>query len=359
MIFTDLMVDHHIIPIAAGERPQAPAITPRGFETWMFTLLMSFPDRESRRLAKVVDAWKIFDVRANDFVPRVLPRECFPKKRDERIYQGWTEVTEDFADESEEEEPNNAPRMLEGQARGRAYSVHGSMAPPPLQPPPPGPPADAPAPAPAPPPHDPRKRTGPRPYPGPEEYPEPPPVESPTTERYTRANPYAAAAPNPAVWREDVNPRPTLGESDPAAGPPRRARSTKGVRPTGAGQPQPQARPAKPRRGRSVRPPRTRELSPGAGGRYQSDEEEEGRGYPEGYGRKYDGDGLYDDPSLPLRTTTPGGHRHHREQSRPPPGRGRPERPEKDIASYSYQDQYEKENRPPGSQSARRSGRWA
>lgn len=455
----DLNVEHHLVPVERNGRPVAPGLTYCGFETWMFTLLMAFPDREAQRLAKVVETWKIFDVRANDFVPTVLPRECFPANRDETIYQGWMEIAHDVYEDLSDDE-GRPPRMLpeaphtaapppaptpappppqsqphrqppppqdprEQPRRGRGYSMRErepprmseplsppirddrpplmrempppmrekmpreSMPPsmrdqmpptPPAAPPtketPPTPPSDAAPPPPAapfspdPPPLT-RKRTS-RPYgmtniPV-DEFtpPEKPPVESPTTERY-RA-PYAAAA-NPG-WREELNPRPTLGEDGPSGHPPTRSRSTKGLRTSSSAAP-----PPKPRRGRSIRPSRRdRDYSPQ--GRYYSDEEDDIRLDPYARPGRYEGelwdpysdDSLcdcadclrYDDPSPPpLRATTPRGSRYHaREPSRGPPTRGRDRPTKEDLSAYSYQDQYEREAGH-GSKRERRSGRWA
>lgn len=95
------------MPPASDQKPCIPALTPRGFETWMFTQLMSNPNRESARLQKIVSSWAIQDTKENRRYPKMIPRRCFPEKEDQIIRDGWWRVWEefppDFEDESEEE----------------------------------------------------------------------------------------------------------------------------------------------------------------------------------------------------------------------------------------------------------------
>ena len=174
--------------------------------------------------------------------------------------------------------------------------------------------------------------------------------------------------------REEPNPRPTLGEEPPR--PPTRSRSVKPAKAPSSVKEAPR-RPAAPpsKRGRSAH--RRRDESD-----YSDDDYEDAAAAKyEGYGKRYEGDGLYEslnvvgyggaaaaaavaavkqhetntwalsrydqDPSPPTRTTTPhhpapSSAYHPREQSRGPPttaGRKTPA-PEKDIREYTYQDQY-------------------
>ncbi|KAI5799906.1 hypothetical protein EDC01DRAFT_524299 [Geopyxis carbonaria] len=380
-----LNVDHHLVPPSPGATPAIPGLTPNGFETWMFTQLMTAPDREARRLQKVIDRWPIFDFQAREFLPKILPRECFPPQKDPKIHAGWwTTVSEDYPQdidpESEEDKPHvplslPEPPMTKPR-RPRNYSLRGgkhhadrdSDEPEPAAAPPPPPPAvEAPPPAP---------KRGRAPYGStgvdPRDYltSEEKDISAPPgAERYAR--PYGTTG-NPS-WREDPNPRPTLGE-EPVPRPPTRSRSTRAPgAPAGAAKPSTRK---STKRGRSVRPAR-RDPSPSR--RYNSDDDDD-----DDYGPRYEADGLYappppprpraitngapehryDDRSPPTRATTPHHYRSAREPSRPPGPRGAPTPapPEKaDIREYTYQDQYERDyarRHGPGGGS-RRSGHYS
>ncbi|KAF8252213.1 hypothetical protein K440DRAFT_391523 [Wilcoxina mikolae CBS 423.85] len=346
-LFCALNVEHHLVPTKPNQPPTVPGLTPRGFEVWMFTQLMTAPEREWHRISRILEHWTIFDQGFE--MPKVIPRKCFPLAEDRAIYQGWWQAVredypEDFFDSDDERKvPLGLP---EPERRRRGYSIRGGDLPHELSPtedeskdsPPPAPPSLA------------RQRTS-RPYatkdviPDPRDFLMAEEKQNSPTERYRQ--PYGSA-PNPA-WKEDpsrrddINPRPTLGE-EPAARPPTRSRSVKASKTPASKEPLPSSRRTTTnKRGRSVH--RKREESPDA--RYISDED-----YSDGYGRRLEGDGLYE--SLYEEPPPSSSHYHHhhhpREPSRgppksrpPPPPPAAPAPVEKDIRDFTYQDQYERE----------------
>lgn len=386
-LFCALNVEHHLVPTKPNQPPTLPGLTPRGFEVWMFTQLMTAPHREWHRISRVLDQWTIFDQGTE--MPKMIPRECFPQTEDRAIYQGWWQaVREDYPEESQDsDDERKVPLGLPEpeKPRRRGYSVRGDG--PSDTPPEDNGPKDPPSPAP---PSLTRKRTS-RPYsttnvvPDPQDFLTAEEKDNSPVDRYR--SPYSPAPPGPPPgWREDarrdeVNPRPTLGEEPPR--PPTRSRS---VKPKGGSAKDSSARHAA-KRGRSVR--RRRDDSPD---RYSDDDYDDVK--YDGYGRKYEGDGLYEslhvigygaspppappvleytveektnmwalsryeDPSPPTRATTPhhpsnssaaaaAAYHHPRDPSRgPPPNRDqqlpRSSKPEKDIRDYTYQEQYEKD----------------
>lgn len=335
-LFCALNVEHHLVsPSNANQPPSIPGLTPRGFDVWMFTQLMAAPSREHQRITKILDRWTIFEQGVE--MPRLIPRECFPQGKDMAIYQGWWQaVREDFPEDSaDSDDERKLPLGLpEPEKRRRGYSRSGDLSPEA------GPdeetskesPTSAPSQAG-------RRKTG-RHYTVPisHEFLASDEKESPSVERYRQT--YASST-NPSwkdeVRREEVNPRPILGE-EPVQRPPTRAQSTRAPKPPKEAQTSTRKNV---KRGRSVH--RKRDESP------ESEDDYDDPKY-DGYGKRYEADGLYDDPSPPSQTTTPyhpssshhepPHHRHSRGLSRPPPAAGKSE---KDIKEYTYQDQYEKE----------------
>lgn len=134
-IYRALNCEHFYMPPASDQKPCIPALTPRGFETWMFTQLMSNPNREAARLQKIVSTWAIQDTKENRRYPKLIPRKCFPDKEDLIIRDGWWRVWEEFPpdyDEESEEEtlalpaPGNHPY---GPPRGQMTPPEGVEAP--------------------------------------------------------------------------------------------------------------------------------------------------------------------------------------------------------------------------------------
>jgi hypothetical protein len=374
-LFCALNVEHHLVPTKPNQPPTIPGLTPRGFEVWMFTQLMAAPTREWVRLSKVLEQWTIFDGAADQVLPKLIPRECFPPVEDRAIYEGWWQaVTEDFPSEDSvgSDDEHRVPLSLPApeKPRRRGYSIRGGEPPveatapeeDPKESPPPAPPSLT------------RKRTN-RPYsmskpypptgvvPDPHDFLTPEEKGSSPDQRFH--HPYGDAAPAPG-WREearreDINPRPTLGEEN--ARPPTRSRSVKpkGSPVTTATKDSSSRRPSGPatKRGRSAH--RRRGESPDR----CSDDEDYDQAKYDGYSKRYEGDGLYEslhvigygatkkhqetntwalcryeDTSPPTRTTTP----HHPSYHRRDPSRGPPPRTsEKDIREYTYADQYDKD----------------
>lgn len=112
-IYRALNCEHFYMPPASDQKPCIPALTPRGFETWMFTQLMSNPDRESQRLQRLVSNWNIMNTKTGQLFPKSIPRRCFPDKEDNIIANGWWRVwgefPPDYSEDSEEDEPLALP----------------------------------------------------------------------------------------------------------------------------------------------------------------------------------------------------------------------------------------------------------
>lgn len=205
-IYRALNCEHFYMPPASDQKPCIPALTPRGFETWMFTQLMSNPSREAARLQKVVSSWAIHDTKENRRHLKLIPRRCFPEKEDQIIRDGWWRVWEefppDFEDESEEETlalpaPGNhtygPPREQqmtppEGAESPFASPTHRGKKPP-MQMPMGYTEKDE---------EDERRRRG---------------ASRSKTPLERPRKPYASESGGPSTpWREDINPRPTLGD---------------------------------------------------------------------------------------------------------------------------------------------------
>jgi hypothetical protein len=328
---------------------------------------MAAPEREWLRISRILEHWTIFD--QGHEMPKLIPRKCFPQTEDRAIHQGWWQaVREDYPEDSfDSDEERKVPLSLPEPGRRRGYSIRGGDLPHAHESineddskdsPPPAPPSLT------------RQRTS-RPYstkeiPDPREFLTPDEKESSPTERFRQ--PYGSTAPNPQwkedVRRDDINPRPTLGEEPVRL--PTRSRSVKASKTPVSKEPLSSSRRAM-KRGRSAH--RKREESPDA--RYNSDDEYDEAKY-DGYGKRYEGDGLYESLHVigygaalsrapktlaaanswalsryeepPLSSSH---HYHHaREPSRGPPKSRAPPPPpplEKDIREYTYQDQYERE----------------
>lgn len=195
------------MPPASDQKPCIPALTPRGFETWMFTQLMSNPNREAARLQKIVSTWAIQDTKEGRRYPKLIPRRCFPEKEDQIIRDGWWRVWEefppDFEEESEEEtlalpapgnHPYGPPREQqmtppEGTESPFASPTHRGKKPPmqmPMQIPYPEDDGE-----------DERRRRG---------------AGRSKTPLERPRKPYASESGGNTTWREELNPRPTLGD---------------------------------------------------------------------------------------------------------------------------------------------------
>lgn len=205
-IYRVLGCEHFYVAPSREQKPTIPALTPQGFETWMFTQLMTHPSHEAARIQKIVASWPIHDTKEGRRFPKSIPRRCFPEKEDSLIFQGWWRVWEEFPPDFEEEEEEPAPLTLPapGDSNGNRY-----YGPPPLHGPLPGP-GYATAPMA-------RKGTQQKYPPNPRDLNddeldaiiESGKDKSPPIERHRK--PYASSTGNPG-WKEELNPRPTLGE---------------------------------------------------------------------------------------------------------------------------------------------------
>lgn len=371
-LFCALNVEHHLVPTKTSLVPTVPGLTPRGFEVWMFTQLMTAPHREWIRLSKVLDQWTLFD-QGRVEMPKLIPRECFPPTEDRQIFTGWWQaVQEDFpaddsvASDDEHKVPLGLPAPEKpAPGRRRRYSIRDGdiahEAPATEDDPKDSPPAATPSLT--------RKRTNrpysvSKPYPPTSAVPDPhefltPEEKSGSPEQPRFPHPYgdpATPAPAPS-WREDgrreeINPRPTLGEEPPR--PPNRSRSVKpkGPSTTTTTTKEPTGSSRRPATATTTKRGRSTHRRRGESPERYSDEEDYDQGKYDSYSKRYEGDGLYEDPSPPTRTTTPHhpSYHTHREPSRGPSSR----KADKDIRDYTYQEQYEKDYAPTVSATSRR-----
>lgn len=87
-IYRDLRCEHHLIQEHLVDLPQVPALTPKGFETWMTAMIQAHPDTEYERLSKAVLDMPISN--ADDFkerFPKELPRRLFPNQENLQAQQ--------------------------------------------------------------------------------------------------------------------------------------------------------------------------------------------------------------------------------------------------------------------------------
>lgn len=218
-IYRALNCEHFYMPPASDQKPCIPALTPRGFETWMFTQLMSDPNRESQRLQKLVANWPVINPKTGHTFPKSIPRRCFPEKEDAIIADGWWRVWEEFPRDYSEESEDETTLALPAPGGGHHYPPREQMTPPEAM--------EAPF-VPAGPPH--RGGSKKIPMTMPMSY---PPDDDEDDRRHgsSKSKSKAPRKPDPH-WREsELNPRPILGEETRAA-PPTRPHTSHGHHPS-------------------------------------------------------------------------------------------------------------------------------
>lgn len=190
------------MPPASDQKPCIPALTPRGFETWMFTQLMSDPSREAARLQKIVSTWAVQDTKENRRYPKLIPRRCFPEKEDTIIRDGWWRVWEEFPPHFDEESEGETLALP---APGdRPYGPpRNQMTPPEGAEPPFIPPA-----------HSRKKGPMSMPYPDDEEEERHRKGGKSKTPLERPRKSYASESGGNSGWREELSSRPTLGDDD-------------------------------------------------------------------------------------------------------------------------------------------------
>ena len=73
-------------------QPTLPALTPAGFEQWMMIQMSAYPDREARRLEKILAELPIHDKDKSERFPKSITRECLPAVGDESVGHRWNEA---------------------------------------------------------------------------------------------------------------------------------------------------------------------------------------------------------------------------------------------------------------------------
>ena len=87
-IYRELRCEHHLIQEHLSDTPRIPALTPRGFETWMSVMIQAYPDTEFERLSKAVLDMPISNADdARERFPKELPRRLFPSQENLQAQQ--------------------------------------------------------------------------------------------------------------------------------------------------------------------------------------------------------------------------------------------------------------------------------
>lgn len=118
-MYQDLGCEYYLIPKGAKScRPSIPALTPRGFATWMLCHISAHPDAEAKRLHQIVSELPINADGPWDGIterlPKQISRHLFPDKPDRKARSLVDDVIRDFADEFLPPQPKqsvNATRL--------------------------------------------------------------------------------------------------------------------------------------------------------------------------------------------------------------------------------------------------------
>ena len=83
-IYRDFKCQHHYTswPGRLDLRPDIPALTPGGFETWSRILIEAYPGTEYERLQKALEVFRIRDKGGS---PITINRSLFPEQADLKI----------------------------------------------------------------------------------------------------------------------------------------------------------------------------------------------------------------------------------------------------------------------------------
>jgi hypothetical protein len=86
-----------------GKRPEIPALTPLGFDTWMTLLMLAYPNEEAERLQKIVEAMPIdadgvLVERKPERLPKQLSRHLLPPEAHRESKKTLDHVLSEFKD---------------------------------------------------------------------------------------------------------------------------------------------------------------------------------------------------------------------------------------------------------------------
>jgi hypothetical protein len=77
VLYQILRCQHHLVQDEPNQPPTIPGLTPAGFAHWMTTWILAYPDQETVRLQKIVEALPInADGQTVDGKPERLPKVC-------------------------------------------------------------------------------------------------------------------------------------------------------------------------------------------------------------------------------------------------------------------------------------------
>ncbi|KAL3439426.1 hypothetical protein BDV09DRAFT_2235 [Aspergillus tetrazonus] len=79
-LFRDFQVEHHLVQVRLDERPDVPALTPKGFELFATLMIQAHPDKEYERMQKAVLNMPISNPdNKKERFPKEIPRRLFPE----------------------------------------------------------------------------------------------------------------------------------------------------------------------------------------------------------------------------------------------------------------------------------------
>ncbi|KAL5051508.1 hypothetical protein BDW71DRAFT_171221 [Aspergillus fruticulosus] len=79
-LFRDFRIEHHLVQVRLDERPDVPALTPKGFELFATLMIQAHPDKEYERLQKAVLNMPISNPdNKKERFPKEIPRRLFPE----------------------------------------------------------------------------------------------------------------------------------------------------------------------------------------------------------------------------------------------------------------------------------------
>ncbi|RFU26035.1 hypothetical protein B7463_g10305, partial [Scytalidium lignicola] len=89
-LYQDLGCEHHLVQDQLNSPPTVPALTPDGFCRWIIIQIKAYPDEETKRLNKILQAWPVdADGELVDGKPERLPkqlsRHLLPSKEDKNF----------------------------------------------------------------------------------------------------------------------------------------------------------------------------------------------------------------------------------------------------------------------------------
>ncbi|KAH8811760.1 hypothetical protein F5884DRAFT_288843 [Xylogone sp. PMI_703] len=101
-LYQELGCEHHLVQDQPNSAPTVPALTPKGFCQWMIIQIKAYPDEETARLNKILQAWPIdADGEKPERLPKQLSRHLLPNKEDKTSRKSLDIAIKSFLDNLE------------------------------------------------------------------------------------------------------------------------------------------------------------------------------------------------------------------------------------------------------------------